>query len=310
MKNIVAIDVGGTKIAGAVLRYDTADKAPEITLRRAVPTDAARGGAAVMETIVGLATQLVDECGAAIDAIGVGTAGRVDATTGGIAFANDLMPGWTGTPVRQVLEDRLGLPCAVLNDVQAHALGEARWGAANGAREVVVVAAGTGLGGAIITGGAVMRGTHGFAGELGHTVHPAAAGITCACGGTAHLETVASGSGIEDRYFDATQIRRSGVEISQLANEGDEAAVAVIRQAGRALGEAIASWVNMLDPQMIIVSGSVVKAGAIWRDALDEGYGSQMQDGQNKPPVVEATLGGDAPLVGAAENALDMLNSR
>ena len=150
------------------MRYESADAAPQGVWNKSVSTEASRGGAAVLESIVGVAAAAMEASaglGLKVLGIGVGTAGRVDAKTGSIAYANEIMPGWAGQPVAQRLRDVFGLPVAVLGDVQAHALGEARWGAAHGAQTCIVMAPGTGLGGGIIVNGRIVRGCHGFAGE-------------------------------------------------------------------------------------------------------------------------------------------------
>ena len=135
---IAAFDVGGTKMAGALVRYSAADAAPTVDALRSVPTEAQRGGSAVLDTLASLVADVVADAEDDVVGIGVGTAGLVDVRTGGIAFANELMPGWTGQPVAERLSASLGLPVAVLNDVKAHALGEARWGAARGAQTCFV----------------------------------------------------------------------------------------------------------------------------------------------------------------------------
>ena len=217
---VAALDIGGTKIAGALLRYAKAGQAPEVVYERQIPTDAKRGGGPVLVTVCDMANSLLAEARARREdvlGIGVSTAGRVDAKTGGIAYANEIMPGWTGQPVRDRLEESCEVPVSVLNDVQAHGLGEARWGAARGAQTCMMIAAGTGIGGAVIAHGKLVRGNHGFAGEIGHIACSQAVGIPCVCGGSGHLELVASGSGIEARYAEAGGEPVDGAEISRRA---------------------------------------------------------------------------------------------
>lgn len=348
---IAAVDVGGTKIAGALVVYEIADGIvrdgvdcvqslerssladarcetrfadaarplgciasipPAVAARTSVPTNAKRGGAAVLQSIVDVVRELIDAAEMPVAGIGVGTAGVVNPATGSIADANDIMPGWTGQPVRQCLEDEFGLPSAVLGDVQAHALGEARWGAARGASSCLVVGIGTGLGGAFVANGQVMKGFHGAAGHIGHTLHPAAVGLVCACGKQAHVETVTSGTAIAAAYQgrafgDELDAGRMGDHVASCAAEGELEAVAVLETAGRALGEALGSWCNILDPELVVLSGTVTQAGPLWRRAVDEGFKSQVLGPLADTPVVYAGLGSDAPLVGAAENLLDRL---
>lgn len=170
-----------------------------------------------------------------------------------------------------------------------------------------MVAAGTGLGGAVITDGRVLRGKHGFAGEIGNVrcmVSGEPVGVEGTC---AVLESVASGSGIEACYAAAGGQRLSGAEVSARAAAGESLAQRVIAQAGQCLGDAVASLANVLDPELVVLSGSVPKAGAAWRAAVQEGFETQMNAAQRDLPIVPAILGDDAPLVGAAENLLDSL---
>ena len=310
MNTIIAIDVGGTKIAGALVKYGAHDTPPEVTVRKSVPTAASRGGAAVLTSIADLAGELKSISGGEASAVGVGTAGVVNPTTGAISQAGEIMPGWSGQPVKAHLEDVLGLPVAVLGDVQAHALGEARWGTARGSQSSLCVGAGTGLGGAFVIDGQVIRGFHGAAGHIGHTLHPAAVQMKCSCGAPSHVESVTCGTAIAARYqgkafLDELDPNLMGDVVAKRASEGELEALAVIEDAGRALGESIASWCNILDPELVVLSGSVTKAGPPWRRALDEGFKSQVLAPLVDTPILYAALGGDSPLVGAAEHARD-----
>ncbi|MEG2006736.1 MAG: ROK family protein [Raoultibacter sp.] len=313
--SVIALDIGGTKIAGAIVTYAEDATRPTVHDVQEVPTDAKRGGDTVLATLVYLIKSLIAHTDARPQGIGVGTAGCVDPVTGSISYANELMPGWTGQPVKQRLSDEFSLPVAVMGDVHAHALGEARWGAARNRESCLLVAAGTGLGGAFVDRGHVLRGFHGAAGHLGHTLHPAAQKIICACGSTGHAESVTSGTGIAALYQNRTacathhELAFCGAEISRRAEAGEEAARLTIRDAGRFLGEAMGSWANAFDPEVIIVSGSVCAAGPLWREAVVEGFASQALEPVKNIPLLDAALGFDAPLVGAAENLRDALQS-
>lgn len=310
--SVIGIDIGGTKVGGGIATYELRGRFPVVRGYRMIPTNAQQGGDALLDRVVGLIGELIEQARTELSefplvGVGIATAGRVSAADGSIAYANEILPGWTGQPVRATVEARYSLPCAVLNDVQAYAMGEIRHGAAAGAKTAVVVAAGTGLGGAVVVNGSVVMGAHGFAGELGHTLSPYAAGIVCSCGSVAHLESVASGSGIEARYLEATGKALSGAEISRHALEGDREALRVIEQAGRSLGESIGSWATILDPELVVISGSVCKAGKPWRDALEQGVSAQLPEQMRGLPIVEAALGNNAPIVGASERLLDLL---
>ena len=305
--SVVALDIGGTKVAACIARYDgEPGAAPRLTARRSIPTEAARGGADVLVRVCALAAELVGEArrdaSCPLAGVGVSSAGSIRESDGLIAFANQVMPGWMGQPLGRALGEACGCPVAVLNDVRAHALGELRHGAARGAEVALVVAVGTGLAGATVVDGHVLAGAHGFAGMFGHTLHPAAVGVPGPWKTTGNLESVVAGAGIERCYRLRGGEELSGLEISARANAGEPLACEVVAQSGHALGEAIASWADVLDPELVVVSGSVTKSGPVWRDALRAGLDGFLADElRGGLRIVDARLGDDAPLVGAAE---------
>lgn len=304
---IVSVDIGGTKIACGLVTLG--DGAPLVSSVAKVPTDAARGGEHVLATVIEQVKAAIERSDAAPAGVGVSSAGVVDPRTGDIVFANELMPGWGGTPLGSEITRATGLPCRVLNDVHAHALGEARHGGGRDAASCLVVAVGTGIGGAFVEHGRIMLGAHDEAGHIGHVCCPAAAGVDCPCGGTAHLEPVAAGPGIIREYIrlggdesceDGSPMH--GAEIDRRAGAGDEAARGAERRAGLALGEVLGSMCNMLDPARVILSGSVAQCGPDWSCALAEGFKSQAMPPVAATPIADGELGGDAPLIGAAEH--------
>ena len=202
-----------------------------------------------------------------------------------------------------------GLPARVLNDVHAHALGEARWGAGRDASSCLVVAVGTGIGGAFVERGSIMLGAHNEAGHIGHVSCSDAAGVPCQCGATGHLETIACGPGIINRYLELGGDPKDedgndvdGAVIDRRAAAGEKAAIDAEARSGHAIGEVLGRLVNMLDPDCIILSGSVAQCGPAWHDAMAAGWSEAVMPPCAKTPIVSGSLGGDAPLVGAAEN--------
>ena len=301
LKRAVAVDVGGTKVAAALVTLSDAGE-PAIEHYGKAPTEAKLGGRHVLEVIVGQVERVLREADCAVCGIGVSTGGVVEPLTGDITYANDMMPGWGGTHLGAELEARFGLKArvmndvhahalgeGVMNDVHAHALGEARWGAGRGAESVFVCAVGTGIGGAFVERGHLLLGAHGAATNIGHVTCADARGIPCQCGAVGHVETIAAGPGILERYLELGGAKTDekgapvdGAYISRAAEDGDEAAVAAETRSGRALGEVLGNMVNLFDPECVVLSGSVAKCGPVWH-----------RDGQ---------LGDNAPLVGAAEN--------
>ncbi|MFC8793918.1 ROK family protein [Streptomyces cinereoruber] len=296
---VAGIDIGGTKIAAGLV-------APDGTLlaRRTLPTPAQDGPVAVIATAV----RAVRELGAPVAAVGVGSAGVVDPGTGRIAAATDALPGWAGTELRQELEQALGVPVAIDNDVHAHALGEAWLGAAAGHRHVLLVAVGTGIGGSLLIDGQVHHGARSVAGHAGHVPVPSAAGATCTCGGTGHVEAVGSGPALLAAY------RRSGsasvaslAEVSALASAGDAEARAVLALGARALGEALGGIVNMTDPELLLVGGGVSGCGPEWWEPLREAFEAELLAPLKGVELRPGLLGGDAAVLGAARLALEAL---
>ena len=313
-KTAVAVDIGGTKIACGLVDLD-AEKMPQVHDVKKIPTEADLGGAHVLELVIqSIKDALVraEERGEKPMGVGISSAGVVDPRSGNITFANDLMPGWGGTPLGTAVTESCGLPCAVLNDVHAHALGEARHGGGKELSSVLVVAVGTGIGGAFVNHGIIMLGAHDEAGHIGHVAALAAAGVACSCGATGHLEPVAAGPGIIREYLrlggidscdDGSPV--DGAEIDFRANNGDVRAQAAEELSGRALGEVLGSMCNMLDPAAIILSGSVAECGPYWQNALHAAFESQAMPPVKSTPIIKGVLGGQAPLIGAVENLFD-----
>lgn len=260
-----ALDIGGTKIAAALV-----DGHGAVRLRARTATPAG-GGAAVLAAAAGLLEGLGT---AGVRAVGVGAPGVVDPETGRVVSATGVLPGWAGTPVREVLADRLGLPVAVVNDARAMANGEARAGAGNGYHRVLHVSVGTGVGGALTTGGRLEHGAHGTAGEIAHLLVPERGPVPCGCGRRDHLEAVVSGPAIE-----AT---------------GDA------WHAGSVLGRALAGLLGVLDPDAVVLGGGVAQIGAPFIDAVTTAFQAEALPPLRATPIVPALLGTDAPLVGAA----------
>lgn len=313
---VIAIDLGGTKIAGGLVRYSAQDEAPQLGARYALPTDPQRGGEAVLATVIEVVLELKRQAGGEkLAGVGIAAAGCIDPKDGSVLYANGIMPGWTGQPLAAAVAQAASLPAAAMGDVHGHALGETRWGGAKGLSSCLFVAAGTGIGGAYALDGKVLRGFHGAAGHIGHVQHPLAAGQPCVCGGSAHVECVTSGTGIGALYQDvpmadpAFDYGLTGAQVSERAQTGDEKAAEALRAAGYALGEACGGWVNILDPEAVVLTGTVVNAGPAWRAAFDEGFAAQALEPLKGTPILPATLGGDAPLIGAAENLLDTLGA-
>lgn len=310
-KRVVAIDIGGTKIASALVTLRSGES-PEVEYFAKVPTLAAEGGEVVLANAIASARRVLEACGGDVCGIGVSSAGVIDPATGDVTYANEIMPGWGGTHLGAELASACGLPVRVLNDVHAHALGEVRWGAGRGKESCLVVAVGTGVGGAFAQNGRIMLGAHGEAGHVGHMSCSDAAGLPCSCGASGHMETVAAGPGIIARYLelggealDEGGRPVDGAVIDRRAAAGEKAAVEAEARSGHSIGEVLGSLCNMLDPDCVILSGSVAQCGDAWHRAMDAGWAESAMPPVASTPIVSGDLGGNAPLIGAAEHLLD-----
>lgn len=295
-RTVVAVDIGGTKTAAALV-----DEAGAILHRTSAPTRGTAGRAAILEDVATAVRHLVSTSGLIPVGVGVGSAGVIDARTGFVLGATDVLAGWAGTDLRADLARSLDLPVAVIGDVQAHALGERAFGAGRGCDRLLAVAVGTGVGGALISGGRIEHGAHAAAGHVGHVPSSYAGKLPCTCGGRGHLEAIASGPALAAEYE-----RRTGVAVSDLrdlavrARSGEATALGVLELGGTAVGSAIGGLVNVFDPEVVVVGGGVASVGEVWWDALVSAVHAELLPALRDVPVRRSTLGGDAALLGAA----------
>lgn len=306
----VGLDIGGTKVLALLVSDDGR------VLSRALaetPGDVE----STMRTGYRLAAEVGD--GAAPVAVGVGVAGMIEHETGVMRFAPNL--DWRDVPVRELVGTRTGLPTVVDNDASTAGWGEHRFGAAAGYRHVLVVTVGTGIGGGIIADGRLLRGAHGFGGEIGHIiVEPG--GPECGCGNRGCWEQVASGRAI-DRLARQTKpgsaIARlagdhevSGLFVSRAAAEGDAEATGILETVGRRLGEGLAGLVNVLDPEAVVVGGGVADVGDLLLGPARRAFREAVEAPEHRPevPIVPASLGNDAGAIGAAALALEAFAER
>jgi glucokinase len=306
---VVGVDLGGTKIAAA-----TVSATGGVGAVRTVPTPASQGADAVLDAVAALVRAVAADAGVGPGAVGIGTAGVVDVGSGTIVSATDTFPGWPGTSVASGVRDRLAasgvVPVFVENDVDAHAAGESWRGAAAGARSALLVAVGTGVGGAVVLDGRPLRGAHHLAGELGHMPVPGADGLPCTCGRPGHLEAVAAGPAIHRRYLalGGDPGARDARDVVARAQRDDALADRVVRESATALGRAIAGVVTVLDPEIVVVGGGVAGSGDPWWPALDRSLRAEVVDVLAGLPLRRAALGGSAAIIGAARGAWDLLD--
>ncbi|HJP77858.1 MAG TPA: ROK family transcriptional regulator [Pseudonocardiaceae bacterium] len=239
--------------------------------------------------------------------IGLGIACPVDASTGEL-HAEDIMAGWVGVRPTDELADRTGLAVQIINDANAGALAERRFGAARDVANVVYLRLSSGIGAGVVCDGRMLLGHDGLAGELGHvTVEPQ--GTLCRCGNRGCLETVASPTAI------AEQLSRGRGEpvhdIDALLAAGDRGTLRAIEDAGEAVGRALAMTVMLLNPELIVVGGDLVSAGeALFEPMRRTISRTIMRSQQNSLRIVPGALGDSAGVLGAAALVLDTVPER
>lgn len=290
---VVGLDIGGTQVRAAVV--DDGQLGPVTSL----PTPANDGTEAVVATIC----QAIDHVRTReVTGVGISAAGVIDPVRGLVVSATDIIRGWAGTPLAEAVANHTGLDVRVVNDVHGHALGELHHGAGRGASSMLLVAAGTGLGGAWVSDGQLVTGAHHLAGHLGHVPSPQAVGLPCSCGATGHLESVASGSGLEalHRHLHPAAAPVPGRTIARFAADGDVAALKTITCSGEALGAAIGGWCNLLDPDVVVITGGLANAGDAWWHALHHAHQDHALPGARATPLVRAQHPDHAALLGAA----------
>ncbi len=304
MRYVVGVDLGGTKTAAGVVAEDGS-----VLFTEQIPTLNRDGGEAILDATAAKVRSLIERAaamGATVDAIGVGSAGVINASEGTVISATDAILGWTGTAITAGLTQRLELPSAVVNDVHAHALGEAWHGAGAGATTALMVAFGTGVGGSFVVNGQPLLGHHFVGGHVGHFASPLAVHrgtpLPCSCGHAGHVEAIASGPAIHAAY-----LREGGSAslpdtraVFDSARAGDELGLQVIAHAAAAAGQAVGGLINILDPAVVVVSGGLADAGELWWDAMEAAARAELLAPLASVRIVKATLGNTAAIVGAA----------
>jgi len=222
----------------------------------------------------------------------------VDAGRGVVVSATDLLPGWAGTAVKAAFEQAFGVPCFVDNDVNALALGEARFGAGRGLPTVVYLALGTGVGGALLLDGRVHHGAHWSGGEFGHL--PLTTDVEAP---RKTLEDWASGPALVRTFREMTastaDITAESVA-AEAALDADGPAARAVRRTGECLGFGLASLASALDPDLIVIGGGLAALGDSLLDPARRVLKQYALPGPAQCPVVTAALGAEASLVGAA----------
>jgi glucokinase len=312
-KWLVGVDLGGTTTKIAFL-----SKYGELLHKWEIPTDKSENGKNIIVDIAKAIDRKLEELDQSKDkllGIGMGAPGPVDMAKGIIYEAVNL--GWDkNTPLKDLLEVETGLPAVIDNDANCAALGEMWKGAGDGAKDLVCVTLGTGVGGGVITNGDIVHGVRGAGGEIGHITVVPQGGFQCNCGKTGCLETVASATGVvrlANEKLDSTTTHSilrdlrneaeviSAKDVFDAARSNDELAASVVDQLAFYLGLALANLGNVLNPEKIVLGGGVSRAGDILlKPAVNYFEQFSFPTVKTSTGLSIATLGNDAGVIGAA----------
>jgi glucokinase len=311
-KWMIGVDLGGTTTKLAIVNVYG-----EILHKWEIPTDISEHGKYITVNIAKAIDAKLKELGepkSRLLGIGMGAPGPVNDANGSIYEAINL--GWQNYPLKDVLEMETSLPAFIDNDANIAALGEMWKGAGNGAKDLVCVTLGTGVGGGVIANGSLVHGASGAAGEIGHIIVVTENGAACNCGNEGCLETVASATGIVrlakealGQYKGKSMLHDiaadhgnlSAKDIFDCARKGDPLSNEILQQVSRYLGLALANVANALNPEKIVIGGGVSKAGDQLLKPVKEWFGKYAFKRVRESTEIDiATLGNDAGVIGAA----------
>jgi glucokinase len=299
MNLVGAVDVGGTKIAVGLV-----DPAGKIWQQEVCQTEPDKGFEDGLERIRGMLNLCLErQPGSRLLGIGVGCTGPVDPDTG-VLGPNSFLPLWEGISMIDRLNALAGVPVAIENDADAAALGEAAWGAGQGASRCLYVTVSTGIGCGIILDGRVYRGVDGSHPELGHLVIEAAAGPTCYCGAVGCWESIASGPAMA-AWYNAQQPEAAAADARQVcarAVDGEALALSAVEREGYYLGVGLANLVSAFVPEVIVLGGGVMESWPLFEQKVHE----MIRKNCNLVPFEKvylrrASLGARTGLAGAAQ---------
>lgn len=316
----IGVDFGGTKVLAAVVNVESG----KVIGTGKKKTSASDGPDELMNriyTTCDAALKDAKKSSKDIEGIGVGIAGQVDPDSGILVGTANLSRSVVDLPIAKHLNDRYGIKAALRNDVHIAAVGESRFGAGKGVDDFLCVFVGTGIGGAIVRGGELVRGATGNAGELGHTMIQVD-GRICGCGGRGHLEAYASRTAITNALLGELRRGQKSIltelmpDVDPAAPTGgamrssvlrkavaarDEVTLRVVSSAAEYLGLGLASIVNFLNPTRIILGGGVIEAlDELFETAERVTRREAFASAGSEVEIVRAALGDNSGVVGAA----------
>ena len=307
----IGVDVGGTNIKIALVDFEG-----KIVYSNTTPTRAELGYEAGVNSIKQAIRDLMTETNASaesIEAIGFGLPGQIDYKEGIVKNLPNI-PGWINIPLAKMIEDEFSIPTRLDNDVRCAALGELNFGAGQGCENLICITVGTGIGSGIVLNGKLVRGASNAAGEIGHIKLSIDEGPLCGCGDYGCFEAYASGPAIvtlAKEYISGgksakyKEMASDGIItpyiVAQAALQGDAVSIQIFKQIGKIIGVGLASVVNLLNPEKIIIGGGVADAGEILLEPIRRTITDRAMPIQSSTvKVVPAQLANTAGVIGAS----------
>jgi len=300
INGVIAVDVGGTQLRAA---FFLDGEIEPFELKR---KDTKAHGEKPLDRLIILIKSVWPERGL-VSCIAIGVPGPLDPTTG-IVNRTPNIDGWDDLPLVEIIQSEFKTPCRIGNDANLAALGEWKYGAGIGHDNLLYFTISTGIGGGIISGGELLVGSHGLAGEVGH-IKVMQNGPMCGCGKTGHLEAVSSGTGIANYLSEQLALGRdstlgknpSAHDAAEAAINEDALSIEAFERAGSFLGQGIASMLHLFNPSIIVLGGGVTKAG----DLLLKPFRQSLESEVISPAYLQnlkieiAKLGDQVVLIGA-----------
>lgn len=291
---ILTFDIGGTFI-----KYGICNEDFKLIETHKVPTEASKGGQRLIEKIIDII-----ESYESIDRVAISTAGQVDSENGIVVYSTGNIPYYTGMMVKKIIENKTNIPTYVENDVNAAAIGEAKFGAAKGADNFICLTYGTGIGGAIVIDGKVFKGVGSSAGEIGHMITHAG-GKQCTCGGEGCYECYASANALIKAVNRVTKDKLDAFQIFEKENfEKPE----IRSEIDKWVDEIIIGLINIIytfNPPLIVLGGGIMNEDYII-DLIDRKIFPKLMDNFRDVNIVRSKMGNDSALLGVAYLAANM----
>ncbi|MDN3670469.1 ROK family protein [Echinicola jeungdonensis] len=297
--NLWGVDFGGTKIEGVILKSVVE---PEVIFRHRVPTGSSNGYQFILQQFKELVDAMIGVAGYKPSIIGVGSPGTYVPHQKIMKNCNATVVN--GNPLKEDLEELLGMEVKLANDANCFALAETKLGVVKSlypkAKVVFGVILGTGVGGGLVVRGELLNGHHGIGGEWGHNILYPGEGPTCYCGKTGCNEQIISGPALERYYTSLTGEQKSLREIKSLFDAGaDKAAEKTMKRLTEGFGKALSVVVNIVDPDVIVIGGGVSNIENVYTDSFDT-LNEMMFNHGFEAPIIKAKLGDSAGVYGAA----------